>query len=127
MFSTPLAGWLAFLQYLDGLQSSMMPATVEDGHSAIPSTDTPLSGSLPSVAYPILHHREHATTTTARRHIMPYYSRKGSYIGIASADIHHHKHQTLLHVLQFNTEATLLLLSKSSLVLLMPYDFSWMI
>ncbi|XP_037053829.1 adhesion G protein-coupled receptor E4 isoform X3 [Peromyscus leucopus] len=70
------ARWLAFLQYLDGLQSSMMPATVEDDHSAIPSTDTPLSGSLPSVAYPILHHREHATTTTARRHIMPYYSRK---------------------------------------------------
>lgn len=112
MFSTPLAGWLAFLQYLDGLQSSMMPATVEDGHSAIPSTDTPLSGSLPSVAYPILHHREHATTTTARRHIMPYYLRKGSHIGIASADIHHHKHQTLLHVLQSNTGATLLLLSK---------------
>ncbi|XP_076415797.1 adhesion G protein-coupled receptor E3 isoform X2 [Peromyscus maniculatus bairdii] len=85
-------GWLAFLQYLDGLQSSMMPATtyqVEDGHSVIPSTDTPLSGSLPSVAYPILHHREHATTTTARRHIMPYYLRKvnnGKKIG-TQADI----------------------------------------
>ncbi|XP_052603309.1 adhesion G protein-coupled receptor E3 [Peromyscus californicus insignis] len=55
------ADWWAFLQWLDGLQSSMMPATtyqVEDGHSVIPSTDTPLSGSLPSVAYPTFHHRK---------------------------------------------------------------------
>ncbi|XP_075831785.1 adhesion G protein-coupled receptor E3 isoform X2 [Microtus pennsylvanicus] len=100
------AGWWLFLEWLDGLQSSMMPATtyqVEDGHSVIPPTGTPLSISLPSAAHPTSHHREHTTTTTAKRHTMPYYVRKGSHIGIASADIHLHKKQTPLHVLQSNT------------------------
>lgn len=100
------AGWWVFLAWLHGLQSSMMPATtyqVEDGHSVIPPTGTPLSISLPSAVHPTSHHREHTTTTTAKRHTMPHYVRKDSHIGIASADIHLHKKQTPLHVLQSNT------------------------
>uniref|UniRef100_A0A1U7QLG5 adhesion G protein-coupled receptor E4 isoform X1 n=1 Tax=Mesocricetus auratus TaxID=10036 RepID=A0A1U7QLG5_MESAU len=84
--------WWTFLQWLNGLQSSMMPATIyqiEDGHTVIPPTDTLLSDSLPSVVYPTFHHREHTTTTTARRHNIPYYMRKvnsGKKIG-PQADI----------------------------------------
>lgn len=130
VFSTPSAGWWVFLEWLHGLQSSMMPATtyqVEDGHSVIPPTGTPLSISLPSAAHPTSHHREHTITTTAKRHTMPYYVRKGSHIGIASADIHLHKKQTPLYVLQSNTGDTQLLLSMSFLVLLVSYNVFWMI
>ncbi|XP_049989154.1 adhesion G protein-coupled receptor E3 isoform X2 [Alexandromys fortis] len=99
-------GFWVFLEWLHGLQSSMMPATtyqVEDGHSVIPPTGTPLSISLPSAAHPTSHHREHTITTTAKRHTMPYYVRKDSHIGIASADIHLHQKQTPLYILQSNT------------------------
>lgn len=130
VFSTPSAGFWVFLEWLHGLQSSMMPATtyqVEDGHSVIPPTGTPLSISLPSAAHPTSHHREHTITTTAKRHTMPYYVRKDSHIGIASADIHLHQKQTPLYILQSNTGDTQLLLSMSFLVLLVSYNVFWMI
>lgn len=129
IFSTPSAGFWILLKWLDELQSSMMPATTyqgEDGHSVLPPTGTPLSNNQPSAAYPTFPHREHTTTTPEERHTMPYYVRKGSHIGIASADIPLHKEQTLSHVLQSNTGDRQLLLSLSFLVLLVSYNVFWM-
>lgn len=108
----------------------MMPATTyqgEDGHCVFPPTGTPLSINQPSAAYPTFPHREHTTTTPEERHTTPYYVRKGSHIGIASADNHPHKEQTLLHVLQSNTGDRQLLLSMSFLVFLVSHNVFWII